>query len=148
MIKDQKEIENLRKEWSGVRNIQAKIQRHLNVGSVGAIGGVGSTHELRNISHNLTLLFAFSVLEGALKQMHIEGMFKADNTRVGTLMYASQKVISWRNFSLVDQARKDRNKIAHDQEIFGREKCWSYLDAIEAELVAWQVVSAPIPFRH
>ncbi len=148
MIKDKTELENIRKEWIGVREFQAKIQRHLNVGSVGGMFGCGSTHELRNISHNLILLFGFSVLEKVLNQMRSEGFFNAPNTNLGTLMYESKKNLTWINFSLVDQARNDRNELAHDQKIFNRGKCWNYIDAIETELISWKILTSAIPFKH
>ena len=148
MIKDKNELEKFRKEWISVRKFQAKIQCHLNAAGMGGIGTLGSTHELRNISHNLTLLFAFSVLEKVLRQMKDEGNFVAKDNKIGTLMHSSKKVIPWANFTLIDQARDDRNKIAHYQEIFERGKCWDYLDAIEAELILWKILPAPIPFEH
>ena len=148
MVKDKTELEKFRKEWISVRKFQEKIQRHLNAAAMGGIGALGSTYELRNISHNLTLLFAFSVLEKVLKQIKDEGKFSARNDNLGTLMHSSKESISWSNFTLVDQAREDRNKLAHEQKIFERGKCWDYIDAIEAELVLWKVLPAPLPFKH
>ncbi|MCB0027240.1 MAG: hypothetical protein KDE28_04995 [Anaerolineales bacterium] len=147
MIQNKIELNILRSEWASVRAFQSKIQRHLNASSIG-IGSGGSTHELRNISHNLTLLFAFSVLEKALKQMKIEGLISAKRDSLGALMSASRNHISWLDYPLVDQARGDRNLVAHEQQLIERGTCWCYLDAIEAELVAWQVLSGPIPFKH
>ena len=148
MIQDKTELGRFRKEWTSVRKFQAKIHRHLNMSGAGGIGTMGSTHELRNISHNLTLLFAFSVLEKVLKQMKDEGQFSARKDNLGTLMHSSKEMIPWSNFALVDQAREDRNKITHEQETFERSRCWNYIDAIEAELVLWNILSAPIPFKH
>ena len=101
MIKDKNKLEKFRKEWISVRKFQAKTQRHLNAAGMGGIGALGSTHELRNISHNLTLLFAFSVLEKVLRQMKDEVYFVAKDNKSGTLMHSSKKVIPWANFTLI-----------------------------------------------
>ena len=84
MIMDPTILKQIKEEWDGVRLFQSKIQRHLNVAG-GIIGG-GSTHDLRNISHNLTLLFAFSVLERTLKQLKSEGVFSAKSNGLENLM--------------------------------------------------------------
>ncbi len=107
-----------------------------------------ASHELRNISHNLVLLFAFSVLENVLKQLRDEGAFTERRNVLGKLMDASCSVIPWSNYNLVNDARKERNRIAHQQQIIERGKCWDYVDAIEAELVTWEILSVPIPFNH
>ena len=73
MIQDNSIKQEVEDEWQGVRSFQSRIQRHLNAS--GGMGRVGATHQLRNISHNLTLLFAFSVLETVLKQLRDEGVF-------------------------------------------------------------------------
>lgn len=146
MIQDKTKLQEYQDEWKGVRSFQAKVQRHLNVPLMG-IGGF-NTHELRNISHNLVLLFAFSVLEGVLKQLQDEGKFRRTRNLLGEIMAASKSAIQWLDYNKVDKAREDRNDIAHRQTIIERDKCWEYIDAIESELVGWQILSAPIPFKH
>jgi len=44
MIEDQAKLLDYQKDWSGVRDFQKKIQRHLNAASIG-IGGL-VTHDL------------------------------------------------------------------------------------------------------
>jgi len=145
VIQDKTKLQEYQDEWKGVRGFQAKVQRHLNV-PWGIFGS--NTHELRNISHNLVLLFAFSVLEGVLKQLQDEGKFKRTRNRLGEIMAASKSAIQWLDYDMIDKAREDRNGIAHRQTIIERKKCWEYIDAIESELVGWQILSTPIPFKH
>ncbi len=63
-------------------------------------------------------------------------------------MYSSKTNLSWQDFDLIDKAREERNKVAHDQEILERGECWKFIDGIENELVSWNVVSNKIPFDH
>jgi hypothetical protein len=146
MIQDQQIRQEIEEEWKGVRSFQSRIQAHLNVSS--GIGSVGATHKLRNISHNLTLLFAFSVLEKTLKQLRDEKVFKEGRNCLKALMHSSKSIIPWQDFTLIDDARQERNKVAHDQEILERSECWRYIDGIENELVSWQVIPVKIPFNH
>jgi len=146
MIQDSTKKKEIEDDWKGVRSFQSKIQAHLNIS--GAIGTVGATHQLRNISHNLVLLFAFSVLETTLKQLRDEKAFEEKNNGLKALMYSSKSSIPWQDFDLIENAREDRNKVAHDQVILERGKCWKYIDGIEDELVSWKIVSNKIPFNH
>ena len=138
--------QEIQDEWDGVRSFQLRIQANLNMS--GGIGVGGAPHQLRNISHNLTLLFAFSVLEKALKQLRDENVFKESCNGLKALMRSSKTGVQWKNFSLIDKARCERNKVAHDQKILERSDCWKYIDGIERELVSWNVVSKPKPFNH
>ena len=146
MIQDHIIKHEIEEEWKCVRSFQSRIQAHLNAS--GGIGSIGATHQLRNISHNLTLLFAFSVLEKTLKQFRDEDVFLENRNGLKALMNSSRSTIVWQDFSLVDVAREERNKVAHDQVILDRSECWKYIDCIETELVAWQVIPAKIPFNH
>lgn len=129
-----------------MRSFQSRVQAHLNAS--GGVGSVGATHQLRNISHNLVLLFAFSVLETTLKQLRDEKVFEEQKNGLKSLMHSSKSNLSWLDFDLIDKARDERNKVAHDQKILDRSECWIYIDGIESELVSWNVVSNKIPFDH
>lgn len=146
MIKDQAKVLDYQKDWNGVRDLQNRIQALLNAGLTG-IGGL-VPHGLRDISHNLVLLFGFSVLEDVLKQLRDEGQFMEKSNMVGKLMYASRNFISWSDYKLVHDAREKRNNIAHDQKIISRGDCWKYIDAIETELVSWGIIERQKVFRH
>jgi hypothetical protein len=146
MIKDSTKKQEIEDDWKGVRSFQSRIQTHLNIS--GGIGSIGATHQLRNISHNLVLLFAFSVLETTLKQLRDENVFKEKNNGLRGLMYSSKSSVPWQDFGLIDNARENRNEVAHDQVILERDECWEYIDGIENELVSWKVVSNRIPFNH
>lgn len=147
MIKDQARLGGYQKEWDTVREFQNKIQRHLTATMIG-IDAIGASHELRDISHNLVLLFVFSVLEDVLKQLKDEGKFNAKKNSLKCLMDSSKNSLPWQDFELVDEARDKRNSLAHDQTLLPRGKCWCYVDAIEAELISWNVVKSQLIFTH
>lgn len=88
------------------------------------------------------------MLKDALLHMRDEGLFRSGSTQLGALMHKSKSHIHWTDYSLVDDARKDRNRVAHDQLILKRGIVWEYVHAIETELVSWQILSTPIPLRH
>jgi hypothetical protein len=94
------------------------------------------------------LLFAFSVLETTLKQHRDDKVFEEKRNGLKSLMHSSKSKLSWLDFDLIDKARDERNKVAHDQKILERGECWMYIDGIESELVSWNVVSNKIPFDH
>lgn len=147
MIQDPTMFQNLRQEWHAVRDTQSMVQRHLNAAASSGGLGVAVNLTLRDVCHSLVILFAFSVLEEVLTQLRDEGNFTS-GSQLGALMHASKSVIPWVDFNLVDKARQERNKVAHDQKILPRGDCWKYIDAIEAELLEWGILSAPIGFKH
>ena len=146
MIQDKVKQADYQKEWNSVRKFQNRIQANLNAS--GMMFGTGATHAIRDISHNLVLLFAFSVFEDVLKQLKAEKHFTSDNNNLGNLMHGSQNDLPWQNFLLVDEAREKRNEIAHDQTILPRDDCWKYINAIENELVQWGVIKVQVTFQH
>lgn len=137
MIQDQSVLQNVRAEWAFVRRAQNMMALGHNASIV---GGFPTTEDFKNASYSLCLLFAFSVLERVLIQLRDEGMFNCTSGQVGTLMAASRSNLAWVNFALVDEAREARNKVAHHYRWPERRDCWRYLDAIEAELKAWQII--------
>ena len=146
MIQDKAHRVNYQKEWNSVREFQNRIQANLNAS--GMMFGTGTTHAIRDISHNLVFLFAFSVFEDVLKQLKAEKYFTADNEKLGHLMHKSKDCLPWQDFPVVDEARLKRNSIAHDQTILPRDDCWQYIDAIENELVQWGTIKRQATFQH
>lgn len=146
MINDDAITQEIQDEWDGVRSFQSRIQASLNMS--GGMGSTGAPHHLRNISHNLTLLFAFSVLENALTKLCSQDPSIRTPIGLKALMRSSKKVVEWKNFSLIDTARKERDKVAHKREILDRTDCWKYIDGIESELLAWKLISNPEQFIH
>lgn len=141
MLKDCARQVEFQKEWNYVREFQCNLQAHLNAAN-------GATHKLREVTHNILLLFAFSVFENVLLQLKHEGTFTSKDNKLGSLMHGSKNNLTWVNFKLVDEAREKRNGITHDKNIISRKDCWEYIDAIENELFGWGVTERQVIFQH
>ena len=63
--------------------------------------------------------------------------------RLGLLLDTSEPAISWENLPLIREVIRRRDDLAHRGKIVGRGDCWKYIDAIEAELVRWEIVTPP-----
>lgn len=55
-------------------------------------------------------------------------------------MDKSKSALPWQDYALVEQAKVDRNRIAHDGVLFSKADCLKYVGAVEAELKAWGIV--------
>lgn len=140
MIKDPAFLAHVRAEWEAVRRSQDCVARNL-ASAMSGIGGIGQSHNFRNLAYALCLLCAFSVLEQVLIALRDQGAFVSRNSQLGLLMLASAGILPWQNYELVDQGRIKRNDIAHRQAVIERADTWRFIDAIEAELRAWQIVT-------
>lgn len=136
MIRDFDVLQNVREEWKTVRATWDMLAANIVFSFSG--GGYVS-HEFRCVAYSLTLLFGFTVLEHVLQQLQSEGQFSCKSISVSKLMIASQNSLPWVDYSLVDEARKRRNDIAHRQQWIEIDDCKKYLDAIENELRAWNI---------
>ena len=139
MIRDATALGEVRAEWQYVTGARDLIARNLAAAHPG-ISGMGQSHEFRNLSYNLCLLFAYSVLERVLRELRDEGIFSSSK-ELGALMANSKTVLPWQDYSKADEGRERRNDVAHRRHILERADCWKYIDAIEDELVAWGVVA-------
>ena len=129
MIRELSVLDDIRKEWQGVRNRQASILVGLFMSSSG--GGI-FPHKLADISYSLVLIFAYSVLCSVLQQLRNEEYFTSPKKdgRLGTLMHKSKKELPWVSFDEVDRGYRRRNDVAHKDLVLPREEAWSYIDQV------------------
>jgi len=137
MISDLIALRELRDSWAGVRQLRDKVKACL-LGSF-AQGASFAIH-IADITHNLPFIQAFSVLNDVLLQLRDEGHFECSSIFLGALIESSKNRIPWTNFELVREGVDRRNGVAHHGDIVPRGDCWKYIDAIEVELVAWNVI--------
>jgi hypothetical protein len=140
MIKDNTALKNLRSEWETVRSIKKIIAENILSAFHTSHGFMSADSSVNKFAYSLLLLFATSVLEHVLLKLRDEGRFACDSSNLGPIMAASRTVLPWINYPLVDQARDERNKIAHEQLWIEQADCYKYIDAIEAELISWNIV--------
>ena len=139
------ELEELRKTWKGVRLLHSKVYRAI-MGSATLPGSF--TVFIADAAHNLPFLHACGVLNDVLEQLAKEQPFmykgkRYKGRRFGLLLDASAPVLPWNNLLLIREAVKRRDDLAHHADIVPRGDCWKYIDAIEAELVRWGIVTPP-----
>ena len=146
VISDDAVLDEVRRTWGTVRIFQAKVKTNLFAGMQG-LGGVPQSMEFWDLSHSLVLLFAFSVLEDVLKQVRTEQGLKC-GPQLGAMKDASRDMLPWADFDTVDTARECRNELAHDQVIPPRADSWEYIDAIERELIAWEILDGPVKAEY
>ena len=96
--------------------------------------------KLLNFCHSLVLVHAYSVLQETLEQYEREGLISPQRPGLKNLMTASQTELDWIDYGKVDDGREARNGVAHDGKILPRLDSWSYIEAIEKELLGWGVV--------
>lgn len=90
---------------------------------------------------NLPFVLAYSVLDSVLNELVRQQVFMCKDWKLGTKMTASQVALHWQDYSLVKQGKKLRNDLAHGARLLDRAECLKYIRSIEAELIAWGVIS-------
>ena len=142
MIRDKTILQDVLDNWKFTRLSQQRFS--VAVMSGFGMGGFPGLHTALNMAGNIALLYAYSVLDQVLRQLKEEGHFRPQRVGLKACMDASKPVLNWVNFVLVDEGRERRNRIAHEQEFLERIDCWKYINAIEAELIAWRILPGPI----
>ena len=144
MIKDPVALGDARKGWAAVRGWQEKTVKNLTFAFAG--GGILG-QAITELPYNLAFVFAYGVLHDVLGQLRDEGVFPCKRRELGALMAASQFVLPWADYAQIDKGRDARNKLAHDAVVVPRGDTFTFVDAIEAELLAWQILTAPVPWK-
>ena len=138
LILDKDELIKLQDEWAGVKALREKLKRS-SFASVGIVGGT-LTFELANAAHNLPFLHAFSKLNSVLEELAKDGHFQCNSQFLGALVKKSEEALSWQDYTLICEGVELRNKLAHQGHILERGDCWKFVDAIEKELSAWNII--------
>jgi hypothetical protein len=144
VIQDPKMKENLLQEWHFVRRSQGLLQSR----AVATLGGsspglVGMYDEY----YALLIVLGFAVLDHALHVIGDQKTFEPKGWQLGKLMQASlDGGVAWRNFPAIDGGRNARNDLAHRQIIPKVADTFRMLNEIEAELIGWNILPAPVEY--
>ena len=136
MINDQSAKDEVAKEWaaikklSGWRGVSRMVGRSFVMGSSPPKG-----------FQNLQLVLGYAVLDEILSTLVNQGVFACRGWMLGSKMKASENVLPWKNYALVEAGKDERNGLAHEAKLVDDDKCLVYIDAIEAELRAWGVIT-------
>jgi hypothetical protein len=91
---------------------------------------------------NLPLVLGYAVLDQVLNILISEGLFSCNSWMLGPKMEASETVLPWHNYALVDAGKAARNRLAHEGKLLDDGQCLVFIEAIEAELKAWDVITS------
>jgi hypothetical protein len=139
MLANLSSLTTLEAEWHGVVRMREHV-RHLVV-STFADDAIRSP-AFANILYNLPLLLAFEVLMQVLLQARENGRFMGSQLQLGDLMDSAKTSLPWIDWQRLREAVKRRNEVTHDCRIFGNVQCLQDIADIEAQLVAWGIISA------
>jgi len=91
---------------------------------------------------NLPFLLAYAILDQALAELIDQGTIQCHKKRplLGEKMAASVNALPWKNYALVDSRKTARNDLAHEAKLLDKIDCFRFIDAIETELKAWNVL--------
>lgn len=137
MIYDQTIRSEISQEWAAVVKLCAGSHRQA------LIPGAEFINETPPVSfYNLPFLLAYAVLDQALTELIDQGTIQCGKKKpmLGDKIAASVNVLAWQNYALIEAGRIARNELAHDARLLGRNDCFTYIDAIEAELKAWSIL--------
>lgn len=139
MIKDINILQEIIAEWTAVEELFLTA-RYSWTEVEAAPSIIEPTRDVAIVASNLCVIFATAILEKALAQFREEKVFKSNTFSLNNLMEASTKNLSWRNYRLIDDVRRKRNAIAHENVRFSEEDCFDMILAIREELVGWSIL--------
>lgn len=134
MIRDQQKKSEIAQDWRAVRML-------CRPGDTYMLPGYGVVAEdIPEALYNLPFVLAYAVLDRVLNELRCQGEFSCKDWRLGPKMAASQKALPWQDYSIVNKGREARNYLAHEAKLLSKADCLRYIDAIESEIQAWNVV--------
>jgi hypothetical protein len=138
MINDQTVRADVVHQWETVRTLSQGVHR-TGMASGGA-GAVMINETPLDEHFNLPFVLAFAVLDQVLDELVAQGSFACTRWELGAKMLASKGPIVWTNYSLVDEGKMARNKLAHEAKLVSKADALRFIRAIEDELRAWRIL--------
>ena len=103
-------------------------------------GGIGPGVFMADLAHNLTLIQAYAALGVAL--LFKLSMPLDSKVPLGKLIEKCDKakLVTWKNFALIDDGQKRRSDVAHRATWLSRAEVFEYAEAIQDELIAMGIL--------
>lgn len=139
MIVNTNSLTTLQAEWQGVVRMRERMD-HLVI-STFAFDPITSA-AFGNILYNLPFLLACEVLKQVLLQVKEEGRFTGSQPQLGDLMDNARTAFPWIDWQCLREGAERRNEIAHDGKQLGDKQCLQDIGNIEAQLIAWGLITA------
>ena len=142
MIVNPSSLASLQAEWDGAVRMRDRV-RHL-VSSTFAFDTKKSP-AFGDVLYNLPLLLAFNVLKQVLLQAREEGLISSSQRQLSDLMDSAKTALEWIDWQLLWEGVKRQDEVAEGNKLFGDGQCLKYIAFIEAQLVAWGIITAAEP---
>ena len=134
MIHNRQTKSDIAQDWSVVRKL-------CNAAKTSFLPGYGViVNEPPKEIYNLPLVLAYAVLDQVLNELIAQGEFSCKLRLLGPKMAASQNKLPWKDYGLVDKGKTARNDLSHEAKLLSKADCLQFIDAIESELTAWNIV--------
>jgi len=135
VIKDKEIMSTIGQDWVVVRKLESRMSSKKYLA-----GGRIWYEDRPEESYNLLLILAYSVLGQVLFQLQNEEVIAKKVDKVGYMMKVSKNTLPWQDYNIVDKGREARNNLAHGAILVEKNDCLKYINAIEVELKAWEVI--------
>jgi hypothetical protein len=136
MIKDPAVSQEIKDQW-------AAIQKLIVWNNTLCVGFVMFTSTPPDEFYNLPLVLAYCTLDDVLGQFITEGTVTCTQRScffLGAKMKSAEKQITWIDYALIDKGLTARNDLAHRSKLATKADALKYVDGIEADMRAWQIV--------
>jgi hypothetical protein len=95
--------------------------------------------------YNLPLQLAFEVLKQVLLQAREEGLITSSPPRLANLIESAKPSLSWIDWQALREGVKRRNEAKFNSKLLGDRQCLQDIANIEAQLLAWGIISSTYP---
>src|SRR5215216_6846286 len=129
----------LQAEWNGVIWMRERI-RHLVILTFAL--DAKKSPAFGDVLYNLPLVIAFGVLKQALQQAKDQERSRDSQWPLDTLMESAKTSLPWIDWQCLREAVKRQTEVSLGGMLFGDVQCLQDITAIEAQLVAWGIISA------
>ena len=99
-----------------------------------------TVRNLSELAYNLPLVHACAVLNDTLLQLRDEGQFSCRKFFLGALLHDSRLSLPWADWTFMSEIVYKRNSLAHRGNLVSANDCLRYIEAIENELTAWNIL--------
>ncbi|MCC8940843.1 hypothetical protein H8A99_31490 [Bradyrhizobium sp. Arg68] len=143
MITDAAFVSDIANEWSVVE----QLRRQWNIVRMipGGFGGSAAvSFAPRDEFYNLPLVLVYCTLDNVLGELIRQGTvtcIRGNCFKLGDKMVSARGAIPWLDYDLIDAGREARNRLAHESQLVSKQDCIEYIEAIGAQLRAWNIIS-------
>ena len=142
MIENSNLSATLQSEWQGVIRMRERMD-HLVI-STFAFDPVSSP-VFCNILYNLPFLLAVNVLKQALLQLGEVEQWIGSKHALCDLMDRAKTSLAWIDWTGLRESVARGNELIQNGRLFGDQQCLQGIAEIEAQLLAWKLITTPEP---